>query len=70
MLLGCHSRNRTKVVMQIQIDNGIIVSATETELYSYWLPRYSDIMSFPDFLEKFKGNGGIVIEKGGDNHDD
>ena len=54
----------------MQINNGIIVSATETELYSYWLPRYSDIMSFPDYLEKFKDNGGIVIEKGGDNHDD
>ena len=65
MVLNC-----TKGAILMLINNGIIVSTTETELYSYWLPRYSDIMSFPDFLEKFKGNGGIVVEKGGDSHDD
>lgn len=43
------------------IENGKITKCTETELYTYWLKRYSDILSFPAYKLKMKEAGMKII---------
>lgn len=45
----------------MNIKNNKIISATEIELYEYWLLRYDDIMSFSDFKETMLELGVKII---------
>ena len=47
----------------MKIENGKIVETTESELFSYYLKReMDDIMSFSDYLERFKSSGSKILE--------
>lgn len=51
----------------MKIENNKIIAATEQELYIYWLHRYDEIFSFPDFLERMKRLGvEILVERSND----
>lgn len=43
------------------IENGKIIKATESELYKYWLDRWSDIYSFDQYLQMMKDKGVIIL---------
>lgn len=46
------------------IKDGKIISATESELYAYWLEReYDEIYTFPDYLRRMKEIGVEVTEE-------
>lgn len=45
----------------MKIENNKIIECTESELYSYWLVRYDDIMSFPEYMERCKALGTVII---------
>ena len=45
------------------IENGKIIKATESELYKYWLDRWSDIYSFDQFIYMMKDKGLIITGK-------
>lgn len=50
-----------KVRVRMNVEDGKIVEATESELFDYYLTHgWDDIMSFPDYLEKMK-NAGVKI---------
>jgi hypothetical protein len=49
----------------VEIINGKIISCTEEELYDYWLKRYSEIISFDEYLRRVQQNGTIVKTKNG-----
>lgn len=45
----------------LEVINGKITKATQSELFSYYLTRgWDDVMSFPDYLRGIKENGTIV----------
>ena len=44
------------------ITDGKITACTEAELYEYWLKRYDDIISFPDYMEHMKDLGVTITE--------
>ena len=47
----------------MKIENEKIVEITKSELISYYFEReIDDIMSFPDYLEKFKKLGCKILE--------
>ena len=41
----------------MEIKNGKIVSATNVELYEYWLKQWSDIYSYTEYKNKVKELG-------------
>lgn len=48
----------------VRVENGKIVEIGENELFSLYLERgVDDLMSFPDYVEKFKAAGCVVHEK-------
>lgn len=49
----------------MKITNGKIVEATNAELYEYWLKRWSDIYSYPDYKRRCIELGTKVIENDG-----
>lgn len=50
----------------MKIENGIIVEATEAELYDYWLSRgFDDIYSFTNFMNMMKDAGTKVVDEDG-----
>lgn len=49
----------------MKMENGKIIEITEDELFSLYLKRgFDDIMSFPDYVEKFKAAGCCVLAGG------
>lgn len=46
----------------MKIENGKIKECTENELFCYWLGRYSEIISFPDYMRACKDHGTIITE--------
>ena len=50
----------------MEIKDGKIVSATNVELYEYWLKQWSDIYSYIEYKNKVKELGTEVIENDGD----
>ena len=50
----------------MRIERGKIVSGTETELYEYWLKRYDDIFSWPEYLQRMKELGVKVSKDDGE----
>lgn len=48
----------------MKIENGIIVEASTTELYEYWLSRgFDDIYSFNDFVDAIQDAGTKVVNE-------
>lgn len=48
----------------MKIENGIIVEATEMELYDYWLSRgFDDIYPFNDFIDAMCDAGTKVVNE-------
>lgn len=48
----------------MKIEKGLIVEATERELFSYYLSRsFDDIMPFSTFMDLMKGRGVNIIEE-------
>ena len=50
----------------MEIINGKITKCTNSELYVYWLKRYSDFMSYPDFKSACIEAGTVVEEDDGE----
>lgn len=50
----------------MKIENGKIVECTDLELYNYWLKRWSDIYSYPDYKSRVIELGTKVVEDDGD----
>ena len=48
----------------MEITNGKITKCTNSELYEYWLKRYDDFISYPDFKAACIEAGTIVEEDG------
>lgn len=46
----------------MKIENGKIKECTEHELFCYWLPRYSEIMSFDYYMWLCIKHGTIITE--------
>lgn len=47
----------------MRVENEIIVEATESELYKYWLKQdWCEIYSFPEYVELCKEHGTNVAE--------
>ena len=45
------------------IENGKIVEATDSELFSYWLKSdWCEIMSYPDYKWRLKDLGCVILE--------
>ena len=45
------------------VENNKIIEATEDEMYTYWLKRWSDVISFTDYIRKVEKNGTKIIRK-------
>lgn len=45
----------------MEIVNNKIVSATEEELFDYWLKRFEDIYTFDEFLFAMKHKGVNIV---------
>lgn len=50
----------------MEIKNGKITIATNSELYAFWLENWSDIYPYTEYKEKVKDLGTKVIEDDGD----
>ena len=49
----------------MKVKDGKIVEATENELFDVYLNAgWDDIYSFPDYLEKMRNSGVVVIKEG------
>ena len=48
----------------MKVIKGIIVEATRNELFTYYLKReLDDVYSFPDFVERMKEAGTVVLDE-------
>lgn len=44
------------------IKDGKIIECTDIELFEYWLKRYDDVYSYPDFKQKMVELGVLINE--------
>ena len=58
--VGCNNYNKKKDNMKVKY--GKIIEATNEELYSFWLKRWSDIYSYTDYKNIVKELGTKVVE--------
>lgn len=68
--IGCNNYNKNEIDnydgKDMEIKDGKIVSATNIELYAYWLKSgWSDIYSYTEYKNKVKQLGTKVIENDG-----
>lgn len=45
----------------MKIEDGVIVEATEKELFDVWLQQWSNIMGFPEYVRRIVELGGTRI---------
>lgn len=45
----------------MKIENGVIVEATEKELYGVWLKSWSDVFDFKDYLRRIQDSGTKIV---------
>lgn len=50
----------------MKVENNKIIECTESELFIFWLKRWSDVFDFYSYKEQCKKNGVKIIKDGDD----
>lgn len=50
----------------MRIEKGRIIECTESELFIFWLKRWSDVFDYYSYKEQCKKNGMKIVKDGDD----